>query len=58
MYLKKADVYLRNNDGNTGLMLASINGHYNVVNLLVKSNLNLNQCNNDGDTAFTLACKH
>ena len=36
LYLKKADIYLRNDDGNTGLMLASINGHYNVVNTLVK----------------------
>lgn len=37
-------------------MLASINGHFNVVNTLVKSNINLNQCNNEGETAFTLAC--
>ena len=36
LHLKNADVYLRNNDGNTGLMLASINGHYNVVNTLAK----------------------
>ena len=58
MTLKKVDVYLRNDDGNTGLMLAAINGHSEVVDTLIKNHVNLNQCNNQGETAFTLACKH
>ena len=50
------DFNAKNNDGSTALMLASHNGHLDVVEaLLADSRIHVNIKNNDGDTALMLA---
>ncbi len=51
----EAYIYLQNEKGVTALMVASINGHKEIVKFLVDNGANVNLQNNEGWTALTAA---
>ena len=53
-----SDPNTQDNDGRTALMVASKNGHQQVVELLLNEKADLNIQNNDGMTALMLASKN
>ena len=52
-----ANVNIKDDKGNTPLIVASYNGHKEIVSMLIKNKANLNDKNNEGDTAIMEACK-
>ena len=50
-----ANTNLANNDGITALMAASLQGHVEVLCVLLEADANPNLANNNGDTALTSA---
>ncbi len=50
---------IKNNDGNTSLIMASKNGHVKVVRALLNHNgVDVSIRNSNRDTAFDVACNH
>ena len=52
-----ANVNIKDDKGNTPLIVASYNGHKEIVSMLIKNKANLNDKKNEGDTAIMEACK-
>ena len=53
------EVNIKNNDGDTSLIMASKNGHVKVVWALLNHNgVDVSIKNNDGDTAIDVGCNH
>ena len=50
-----ADINIRDNGGDTPLILASIKGHTDIVRLLLENEANVNSIGYDGDTALIRA---
>ena len=55
---KKTDPNLQDNNGETALMVASVNGHHQVVKLLLKEKADPNIEHNDGWTALMAASEN
>lgn len=53
-----AAIDLKDNDGNTALILACQNNHENVVKLLVEKSADTSLCNHDGNTALMWASQN
>ena len=58
LFKNGADPKLANNDGWTPLMVASQNGHSDVVELLLKWYVLINTQNKEGVTAIYSACQN
>ena len=52
------DINAKNKDGETALMLASSEGHLEIVKLLIEKGADVNVKNEDGKTALTLASRY
>ncbi|WP_307972317.1 ankyrin repeat domain-containing protein [uncultured Brachyspira sp.] len=52
-----ANINIKDDKGNTPLIIASYNGHKEIVSMLIKNKANINDRNNEGDTAVMEACK-
>jgi len=50
-----ADINVRNNYGNTALMLSSWYGSIDIVKTLIEAGADINEHDNDGDTALILS---
>ena len=51
----RVDVNVKNEDGNTALILAAYKGNAEVINALIKAGADVNAKNKNNDTALTLA---
>lgn len=51
-----ADIYARNDDGDTALILACKNNYIELAKLLINNNFNVNLCNNNNKTAIFYTC--
>ena len=54
---EKIDINVPIVDGETGLHLASMNGHLNIVKCLIEANANIEAKDNNGYTPLLLACQ-